>query len=169
MGFSYRVSRYDSLNMDLAGSAPEFLDVGTELISFTTPIPYLPYSEPGPAGAPGAGARLLELWYVATEPRVPVALHEEGADRRWVRPLQEGQVFLDARGRLEAILPPELQALLPEGELVVQTFQDQKQDRSGFGDVLFAHGDRRDLDAEARAEMSRLLGVLDPALAPELE
>ena len=169
MGFFYLMGRYDSLNTDLAGSEPEYLDVGTELTSFTTPMPYLAYSEPPRAGARGTDARLLELWYVDTKPRVPVAVHENGASRGWVRPLREGEVFRDARGRLEAILPAELQALLPEGELVLQTFQDQKSDRTGFGDILFAYTDRHDLDPQARADLAGLLGVLNSGLRPEVE
>ena len=78
-------------------------------------------------------------------------------------------MFRDARGRLEAILPAELQALLPEGELVLQTFQDQKSDRTGFGDILFAYTDRHDLDPQARADLAGLLGVLDSGLGPEVE
>src|SRR5688500_4661266 len=50
MGFFYLESRYASLNPDLAGSEPEYLDIGTELFSFATPIPYLAYAEPTRAG-----------------------------------------------------------------------------------------------------------------------
>jgi hypothetical protein len=72
-----------------------------------------------------------------------------------------------ARGRLEALLRGELRGLLPDGPLAVQTFQDQKYSREGFGDVLFAPAERGSQNAAPDPRMRALLGILDPELLPD--
>ncbi|WP_045115536.1 DUF2330 domain-containing protein [Plesiocystis pacifica] len=152
-------------------------------ISFDTPVPYYPYFEPTlPAVAQVANAaqqrdasvraRLLELWVVGQRPVVPVATARVDGETRWVRPLAEGQRANDGRARFEQSLGraqvdvAKLVDLLPAGELVVQTFQDQKSGREGYGDILFAPAELSPLDEDARAALEPLLGVLDPALVP---
>ena len=61
-------------------------------------------------------------------------------------------------------VPGRVSALLPEGPLVVQTFQDQKTKRTTYQDVLFAYREAHELDVEA---LGPLLGVLDPSLVSE--
>jgi hypothetical protein len=164
MGFFYTAIRYDP-----TGKTSDTIEAETMRISFPTPIPYYPYLEPEVPQSDASGARLLELWYVGSDPVVPVALQTRGEERRWIRPLQDGNETLDAREALEAALPPDLRSLLPKGTLVVQTFQDQKTRRSGFQDILFAHQHPHELDEEALADLEPLLGILDPALATEAE
>ncbi|MFO7562974.1 MAG: DUF2330 domain-containing protein [Enhygromyxa sp.] len=167
MGFFYVAMRYDPPARPKPGSSREVV-AETLRISFDTPIPYYPYLEPL-RGEPTrelepTQSRLLELWYVGAEPVVPVALREREGASAWVQPLRRGLVTSDARVRLEDALAPELEELLPAGPLLVQTFEDQKRDRGGFGDVLFAFEQGRALTPELAAELEPLLGILDPAL-----
>ena len=164
MGFFYTAIRYDP-----TGKVSDTIEAETMRISFATPIPYYPYLEPELPSSSASEPRLLELWYIGSDPVVPVALQTRGEERRWIRPLQDGNDTLDAREALEAALPTDLRSLLPSGTLVVQTFQDQKTRRSGFRDILFAQEHPRELDDETLAELEPLLGILDPALAAEGE
>ena len=165
MGFYYVAMRYDPPERARA-SAPVAAE--TVRISFASPLAYYPYFEPEP-DAPTKGPRLLELWYVGTEPVVPVARFASAGSEssQWVRPLAPGKDRTDARGAIEAALYDELEQLLPEGELVVQTFQDQKIGRSGYHDILFGSAAARPLTPEQQTALAPLLGVLDPGLIEE--
>jgi hypothetical protein len=161
MGFYYVAMRYDPPARpqaeDDAGIAAE-----TIRISFATPIPYYPYFEPEHKRA-DAGPRLLELWYVGSDPVIPVAR----VGTSWKRPLMAGKDYERKRESVEAALDDELEGLLPSGELVVQTFQDQKLDRSGYYDILFAFAEPKQLNSEQLAALEPLLGILDPSLIEE--
>jgi len=165
MGFYYVAMRYDP-PARVKASAPVAAE--TVRISFASPLAYYPYFEPEP-DAPAKGPRLLELWYVGTEPVVPVARFAtvESEPSRWVRPLAPGKDHKDARGAIEAALYDELEQLLPAGELVVQTFQDQKVSRSGYHDILFGSAAARPFTPEQQTALAPLLGVLDPGLIEE--
>ncbi|MEQ9317789.1 MAG: DUF2330 domain-containing protein, partial [Polyangiaceae bacterium] len=65
---------------------------------------------------------------------------------------------------LAKVLGHDLEALLPQGALVVQPFQDQKTSRVGFGDVLFIHQTPRTLSPTQRKALEPLLAILDPML-----
>jgi hypothetical protein len=170
MGFYYVAMRYDppaSGNSDaVAGIAAE-----TIRVSFASPIAYYPYFEPE-RGRVDSSPRLLELWYVGTDPVNPVARVEEHTGARgwsvaWERPLMPGKDYGESRKRVEAALDDELEQLLPEGELVVQTFQDQKRQRNGYHDILFAFAQPKQLTTEQLTALEPLLGVLDPGLIEE--
>lgn len=94
---------------------------------------------------------------------VPIALREEGHSRAWVRPLRSGRGFAKASETLRGALESEISSLLPTGDLVVQTFQDQKTSRAGFGDVLFTPFGSEALRPRPEA-LRAILGVLDPEL-----
>lgn len=166
MGFYYVAMRYDPPT-DARGRKGRAIAAETVRISFDTPIAYYPYFEPEPRHS-AKDPRLLEVWYVGTDPVVPVAQYTDPAQAngpaRWVRPLRPGQKKPQARKRLAAGLLSELEALLPEGELVVQTFQDQKRRRSGFKDILFAFAEPQTLTPERTAAIEAMLGVLDAGL-----
>lgn len=167
MGFYYVAMRYDpppgAKARNRAAIAAE-----TIRISFDTPVAYYPYFEPE-TPRDLKSPRLLELWYVGSAPVVPVAQQGQATDPpRWVRPLQAGAQHQDARRQLETALADDLEVLLPAGELVVQTFQDQKRSRSGFQDILFASAWPRPLSSEQQAALTPLLGVLDPGLIAEV-
>lgn len=164
MSFYYVAMRYDppaSANPDDAAIAAE-----TIRISFATPIAYYPYFEPEPAQVPSS-PRLLELWYVGCDPVIPVARVEGDAGPGWKRPLMPGKDYEQTRKHVEAALYDELEQLLPTGDLVVQTFQDQKRQRSGYHDILFAFAQPKQLKPEQLAALEPLLGVLDPGLIEE--
>ncbi len=162
MGFFYVAMRYDPPK---SGARSKAVTAETIRISFDTPLPYYPYLEPDRAGEPStADPRLLELWLVAGEPHVPVALREHEGERRWLSPFEPGQVTPVARRSLERVLRDELEQLLPAGELVLQTFQDQKRSRLGWSDVVFAPTRARELAPAQREALLPLLGSLDPAL-----
>ena len=103
---------------------------------------------------------MLELWTVSSERVVPVVRQDEVG---WVRPFKPGRVYT-RRATLEASLADELESLLPEGELVVQTFWDQKRSRAGFHDVLFASVEPRTFGPKELEALEPLLGILDPGL-----
>lgn len=166
MGFYYVAMRYDPPSKAEADAA---IVAETIRISFATPVAYYPYFEPS-ASAASSEQRLLELWYVGSDPVVPVTRIEADAGSvSWANPFQPGQQFDSSRGRtsLEAALADELEQLLPAGDLVVQTFQDQKRSRDGFHDVLFAFDQSKQLTPEQLAALEPLLGVLDPSLIEE--
>lgn len=166
MGFYYVALRYDP---PPDARARKYAPVAAETlrISFDTPVAYYPYFEPE-IEHETKQPRLLEVWYVGADAVVPVAQHIEPAESparpRWVRPLRPGKKDPRARTRLAAALLDELETLLPEGELVVQTFQDQKRRRTGFGDILFAFAEAKPLTAE---QLGPLVGVLDSGLIAE--
>jgi hypothetical protein len=158
MGFYYVAMRYDPPARpqaeDDAGIAAE-----TIRVSFATPIAYYPYLEPEHKRA-DASPRLLELWYVGTDPVIPVAR----VGSNWTRPMMAGKDYERKRESVEASLDDELEELLPSGELVVQTFQDQKLNRHGYHDILFAFAKPKQLTSEQLAALEPLLGILDPTL-----
>lgn len=165
MQFFYVALRYDPPAKSEA-SADRGVATETIRISFTTPAPYYPYLEPGRASQ-APGDRLLDLWLVSNEPMTPVALASNGKTPTWVRPLKAGQAASDARARLERALDQSLHALLPEAALSVQTFQDQKVSRVGFGDILFVPKTRGAIDDAHKQKLLPLLGILDASLVPE--
>jgi hypothetical protein len=177
MKFYFVAMRYDppatARASDASVAPPAPLQAETIWISFATPIPYYPYFEPRPAHlAPGdaAPARLLEMWTVTPARVTPIALRTAGSESVWVRPLQDGPPAVVpgsvTHEVLDSVLAQELRALLPPGPLVVQTFQDQKDSREGYGDILFASATSGGMDASKVAKARPLLGALDPALVP---
>lgn len=176
MKFFYVAMRYDPPQepKESEPKQPTPLKAETIRISFSTPLPYYPYFEPKPPPLPGAAGetplRLLELWMVSPAAVTPIGAKTVAGKTSWLRPMQEGAMFTHeevTRKKLEDTLENEIEKLLPGGPLVVQTYQDQKYAREGYGDVLFAPIKKAAIEP-ARAEKLRpLLGILDPALVPE--
>ena len=173
LGFYYVAMRYDPSAADEPEAGQALLkpvSAETMRISFDTPLPYYPYLEPDKPEAARAGLdpRLMELWYVGLREVEPLALYKpEGeAQGRWVQPLAAGEVYEARREIIEAMFEPELRELLPEGALVVQTFQDQKNVRSGFADIVFAPSSPMELTADQTEALMPMLALLDPALTP---
>lgn len=169
LGFFYVALRYEPSNArrTATGSSDRERPFHSETIriSFKTPLPYYPYLEPQPPDPSSGNERLLDLWLVSPSAVVPVSVRENGAERSWVRPMREGQRFDKANEALVSALSPELESLLPPGDLVVQTLQDQKVSRAGFGDVLFVPLDRGGLRPSVD-RLEPLLGLIDPELVP---
>ncbi len=161
MKFYYVAMRYEPGGKPKSATAPGSLQSETVRISFDTPRAYYPYFEPNlPPGVTRTDPRMLELWLVSKAPTVPIALRQSEGKRSWVRPLQAGQQYRAPREGLARALGKDAK-LLPEGELVVQTFIDQKRSRQGFGDVLFIP---EQPDSASREQLASLLPILDPSL-----
>lgn len=75
-----------------------------------------------------------------------------------------GTIGTHQRAPILQVLGPELEPWLPRGELVLQTFQDQKRSRAGFGDIVFVPQSRRELSDEQRRALRPILAILDPCL-----
>jgi len=160
-GFHFVALRYEPPKKKSEQSS--VLRAETIRISFQTPAPYYPYLEPA---READGDRVLALWLVSTTPLVPVALERHGDTSAWVRPFAEGPSYgADVDGRLRRILSTDDGAtLLPSDSVLVQTFEDQKRDRTGFGDVVFVPKTPRVLDEDAKTALAPLAAILDPAL-----
>lgn len=162
LDFYYVAMRYDPPKGDK--KVRPTMTSETMRISFDTPVPYYPYLEPAaPAGIVGE-ERVLDLWVVGTKPVIPVALADRDGKRSWIRPLRAGQVHADASVKL-ATFGDVLDVPMPEGALVVQTFQDQKRSREGIGDILFVPAEPTTLSDKDRAALQPMLALLDPAIA----
>jgi hypothetical protein len=134
-------------------------------ISFKTPLPYYPYLEPKAQAGAVRSDRLLDLWMVSTEAMTPIALRSTQGPE-WVAPMRAGHTSRAAQQEIRGALEEEIEKLLPIGELVVQTFQDQKWSRGGYGDILFTTTKRATLTAEDQDKLRPLLGMFDPELMP---
>jgi hypothetical protein len=136
LGFFYVAMRYEPSPGDKGKTKSE-----TVRISFDSPLPYYPYLEPDARSgkAPGTNPRLLDIWLVSTRDFVPVA-PRSGAKPDRVRPFLDGSRYKakNVRAKLASAVEP---ALLPDGELRLQRFADQKRSRMGFGDVDFVPDD----------------------------
>lgn len=179
LGFFFTAFRYEisSGNSDTKQSQ-------TVRLTFKTPLPYYPYKEPEhpQEEAKSAEARMLSVWFVGTEERVPVAAAQGGEGASWKRPWAEHNQHLvqdgalrDALGDLYALLPPppkpQLAPDASDAELLgtfgpfgrsrwnVQTFEDQKRDRGGFGDVVLVPKSPEALDPK-REDVRKLMASL---------
>ena len=143
----------------------------TMRISFPTPVPYYPYLEP--AHAPTDGPRVLSVWLVTPHEMTPVAAVDEGGHHQWKRPWLEGFGKRVSVASLKETVGPSLGALLPAGtkasaddgnepSLSVQTFEDQKTSRGGWGDVVLVPNAPVALDAAALAARRPFFALLEP-------
>jgi hypothetical protein len=137
----------------------------TVRISFPTPVPYYPYLEPRHE-APSRDERALAVWFASRDAMHPIVgvSHADGTSKIEQYALPPHASYEKSRAKLEKALGPELAKLLPKGELVVNTYQDLRRDRSGRGDVLFVPDTAQKLDEAALKERARFLPLLDPSL-----
>ncbi len=159
LGFFFVAFRYEP---EQAGSDGR-LKSEIVRISFSTPHPFYPYLEPAPdPRAPPRGERLLALWFVSQRPMTPIAVVKTAAGVAWMRPWREGlRKKIPDGGELASALG----VPLPRGTaLAVQTFEDQKTNREGFGDVLFVPEAAEELDTAAIEKRRRYFAALDPEL-----
>jgi hypothetical protein len=171
LGFHFVAFRHEPASKGANTSRSE-----TVRISFSTPLPYYPYLEPEHPGAPSTLYRVLAVWLVSTRRSVPVATVREGDATLWKRPWEEARRFPDpSLAHLTAALTPPLAALLPSGlvpaegarephkSLVVQTFEDQKKHRQGWGDVVLVPESPAPMDPARQARLGKLMAALDPS------
>ncbi len=159
--FFYVAMRYEAPR---EVTAPTRVVAETVRISFSTPVPFYPYLEPVRDAGTASPERLLDLWLVSSAPWTPISARRAGSKTEWVRPFRPTRGSA-ARYQLEAS-SDEIRPLLPSGDLRLQTFQDQKSSREGFGDVLFAPVAPNTLSPERLEELEPLLGSLDAELLP---
>lgn len=164
LGFTFVAFRYEKP----AAGAPGEMKSETVRISFATPQPYYPYSEPDLDPSQEKASRLLRVWLISPSPYRPVAAHDEPGGRMFHRPWREGWRRDTASSALDHKF---LSAVLPPGErLWVQTFVDQKTSRRGWGDAVLVPDAPVTYDEAARAKREVLLRLLldgAPAARPE--
>lgn len=142
----------------------------TVRISFSTPLPYYPYLEPDHSAENPVSthARVLAVWLVSQRQSRPIAVKTEADKLTWRRPWVEGKInaVLDD-GWVKQALGPDLSALLPDSakSFVVQRFEDQKIDRSGWGDVVLVPATKHALRPDTVEKYRKLMSVVDPSLA----
>ena len=136
----------------------------TVRMSFASPLPFYPYKEPDHPVGPTPHPRVLAVWLMTPERSVPVALHNGSWQRPWAEPRWHNPTKLaDLRMRLGT----DLGALVPSpdgGQVAwtVQTFEDQKRDRRGWGDVVLVPEAPHDADVGKLTRFGNLAASLDP-------
>lgn len=141
----------------------------TVRLRFTTPKPYYPYMDAtNPHGAEALRHRVLLGWTITRDAMIDVAAKPMD-EKRWHRPWAYGPPTDATRAEVEAVLGPELSAVVPRAEkLVVQPFRDRKASREGYGDVLLVPATKSEVFTPEDKEAHRfLLGVVDPVLIGE--
>lgn len=171
LGFYYAAFRYE---MPAAKTPSPAAKTGakaeTVQITFKTPLPYYPYLEPKHP-TPSSNPRVLSVWYMSPQRAVPVAAVKEGSAIAWKRPWAESVKHPDTSlsdltrlvgaASLGALADPSFDS--PD-RLVVQTFQDQKRSREGWGDVVLVPNAPLPSDPARAAKLSKLMRALDPSL-----
>jgi hypothetical protein len=170
LGFYYAAFRYE---MPSPKDASSIAKSETVRISFATPLPFYPYKEPDHPGA--KRDRVLAVWLASPTRSVPVAAMTAAGTATWRRPWAErvkhrAQTTAD----LAAVVGPQLGALFGSSEPAkddaggarlweVQTFEDQKTSRRGWGDVVLVPAAPRAADAGKVERMQKLTASLEPA------
>lgn len=136
-------------------------------ISFKSPIPFYPYQEPDRDDL--TDDRVMALWFITNgKPKIPVALVRSTEGTAYKRPWREGIRRENTAGsELASILGEKTwKTIAPGGadSVLVQTFEDQKQSRRGFGDVLLVPEEEQPIDEATRQQLRPLLPLLDPDL-----
>ena len=170
LGFFYTAFRYEAP----AGGAGTAMTSESVRLTFKTPVPYFPYLEPPSASAPAKPAEgeaatepqqilphEMQVWLVSTSRREPrVRRMVAGQAPRWAWAWESGMTYDPSHDELAKSLGKHA-ALLPRGDLTVQTFKDTRTDRDGWSDVIFPEEDV-DLESPAFSKTATsLLGSLD--------
>jgi hypothetical protein len=133
----------------------------TMKLTFQTPLPYYPYKEPEHEGSPAAKDRVLAVWLMSPTRSVPVARQQMASSSRLTRPWQEWNRFVAQDASALTRLSPALRDLFASDHetFEVQTFQDQKTSRAGFGDVVLVPEKPSDkkISDEALAKFTAIL------------
>ncbi len=168
LGFFFAALRYEIDEKDLTTKTTR---AETIRITFKSTLPFYPYREserPHPSDQP----RDLAIWLVATQPYTPVSLFESHGTGRWKRPLAEHLSSSLLRSSFDGVLSQELMSLLPKGwgedgrPLSLQVFEDQKRNRTGFGDIVMVPKQQAAPGALNLARSRKLMASLDPAVKP---
>jgi hypothetical protein len=177
LGFHFVAFRHEPASKGANTSRSE-----TVRISFSTPLPYYPYREPEHLDGNPALYRVLAVWLISTRRSVPMATLQEGSSLLWKRPWQEARHGADPTALdVSKLLARPVASLLPPGflftppadswgvdttptrRLVVQSFEDQKLQRQGWGDVVLVPESPAPMDAAHQARLGKLMATLDPS------
>jgi hypothetical protein len=159
VGFYFTAFRYEP-DAKVAGTT---VKSETVRISFATPLPFYPYQEPVHPQPEANVPRVLAVWFVSPERSIPVANVTDDAGSHVRRPWAEDTTHpatkaVDLRpslGPLADLLPG-----APGDALVMQTFEDQKSSRRGWGDVVLVPEVARPIDPAKRDRMNKLIAAL---------
>lgn len=171
LGFYFAAFRYEAT----APKAGPSSRAETVRLTFKTPLPYYPYREPKHAKEPAKHDRVLSVWLASPVRSTPVAAVEEVGVTRWKRPWRESNTHAPTTsGTVGAIVgagnmgalgqPASSTGDAREAPLSVQTFQDQKTSRRGWGDVVLVPERPYTSDDARLARMNKLMATLDFAI-----
>jgi hypothetical protein len=172
LGFYYAAFRYE---MPSAKDATAAAKSETVRISFATPLPFYPYKEPDHPTTAARRDRVLAVWLASPARVVPVAAVTTGAATSWRRPWAEPvKHTAPTTADLAGIVGPQLGALLKSPVAgkedaggartwEVQTFEDQKTNRRGWGDVVLVPASPGPVPEARRERMQKLMASLEPA------
>jgi Uncharacterized protein conserved in bacteria (DUF2330) len=154
--FYFTALRYEPTKTE----GPDAGDMASETVrlTFKTPEAYYPYLEPAQSGPPPPG-RDLRIWTISQEKLVPVAYRSvPGQPIRWASAWTAGHTYEESRERLADFFPGVAAFLPSESDLEIQTFEDFKSSRDGWGDVVLASEGQNPDDPAFQAHAASLLG-----------
>jgi hypothetical protein len=93
-----------------------------------------------------------------------VSARELNGQIRWVRPLASGTTSMGPGVHDKLVRALGEAVSVPESDKVVQRFADQKQNRDGFGDIVFVPDSPTPTTPERATKLARFLALLDPSL-----
>jgi MYXO-CTERM domain-containing protein len=155
--FYFTAFRYELPSAD-GGNADTMMSE-TVRLSFQSPEAYYPYLEPA-QGAVEPPARDLRVWTISQTKLVPVAQRSvPGRPVRWGSAWTAGHTYDMGQPKLAGLFPG-MPAILPsaDSELQIQTFEDNKSSRDGWGDVVLAGEGQDPDDPTWRAHAAALTG-----------
>lgn len=156
--FYFTAFRYEPPSAD--GGNTNTMTSETVRLSFKSPAAYYPYLEPA-RGAVEAPARDLRVWTISQTKLLPVAHRAvPGRPVRWGSAWTAGHTYDVEQASLAGQFPG-LKTLLPgaDSHLQIQTFEDNKSSRDGWGDVVLAREGQDPDDPTWRTHTAALTGT----------
>lgn len=164
LGFYFVALRHDQPKGDAAKATTRS---ETMNITFSTPVPFYPYLEPDhPAGTPTSPYRVLAVWLLSPKRSIPLATQKENDNYMWKHPWKEARKHPRQTPQdLKNVVGSEIASLLPDNvDLEVQTFEDQKAIRKGWGDVFLVPEQPESADSAKVDRLRKAMLSLDPSL-----
>lgn len=137
----------------------------TVRLSFQTAVPFYPYLEPARDARADAAPRSMDVWLISGSERRPrVRRMTRESAPHWAYPWQPYLAY--ERSMLDvAVVLGDLSSLLGQSEPVhVQTFRDLRNNRDGWGDILFPPSGASIEEPAFVATATSMLGDLNQSL-----